>query len=244
MSLIFGGNPMGSSKNFGSTMGNSATFPHLPNLHENRESFKRHVPTQNDPSWITVGSYGVGHFLNDMTAACWFNYLLVFLTEVAGINQNAIFHFFFFWHILSLTDVGTTQAGLIMLSGQITDALWTPVVGLLSDLIPAPRFGKRKSWLLAGAILVNFSFFFVFSPCYFCKLFPVNNTTKTIMYCIFASVFNVGWATLQGTDNSSSTLYIFSESLHIWSNLATCQFKPIIQMEISFLCWERSFLFS
>lgn len=27
-------------------------------------------------------SYGVGHMLNDITSACWFTYLLLFLTNI------------------------------------------------------------------------------------------------------------------------------------------------------------------
>jgi Na+/melibiose symporter-like transporter len=36
---------------------------------------------------FTVGVYGVGHILNDLCAACWFNYLLYFLTDVMQINS-------------------------------------------------------------------------------------------------------------------------------------------------------------
>jgi Na+/melibiose symporter-like transporter len=35
---------------------------------------------------ITMGIYGTGHVFNDLAAACWFNYLLYFLTEVLGIG--------------------------------------------------------------------------------------------------------------------------------------------------------------
>lgn len=30
----------------------------------------------------SVFFYGVGHMLNDITAACWFTYLLVFMTDI------------------------------------------------------------------------------------------------------------------------------------------------------------------
>jgi len=30
----------------------------------------------------SVLSYGVGHMLNDITSACWFTYLLLFLTDI------------------------------------------------------------------------------------------------------------------------------------------------------------------
>ena len=31
---------------------------------------------------IHFWAYGVGHFINDLTAACWFNYLFFFLKKV------------------------------------------------------------------------------------------------------------------------------------------------------------------
>lgn len=64
---------------------------------------------------VHVFAYGVGHLLNDLTAACWFNYLLFFLKTV----------------------VKTEAAAVALLSGQICDGIATPIVGLLS--------GKYKS---------------------------------------------------------------------------------------------------
>lgn len=58
-----------------------------------------------------VWAYGLGHFINDMTATCWFNYLLFFLTEV----------------------VHTKAAPYAILAGQLADGIATPVVGALSD---------------------------------------------------------------------------------------------------------------
>lgn len=45
-------------------------------------------PTEDDDTWTkpvgrcSVVFYGVGHMLNDITSACWFTYLLVFLTDI------------------------------------------------------------------------------------------------------------------------------------------------------------------
>ena len=72
-------------------------------------------------SWRVRCSYGVGHVLNDLVASCWFSYLLVFLRTVLLFRS--------------------TQAGLLLLIGQISDGLATPVVGLLSDRTQS-RFGK------------------------------------------------------------------------------------------------------
>lgn len=37
----------------------------------------------------SIFSYGAGHMLNDITAACWFTYLLLFLTEI-GLQPRCI----------------------------------------------------------------------------------------------------------------------------------------------------------
>ena len=48
-----------------------------------------------------------------------------------------------------------------MLSGQIADALTTPLVGLLSDKTET-RIGKRMPWYIFGTILVIPTFLGIF----------------------------------------------------------------------------------
>ncbi|KAL1535893.1 major facilitator superfamily domain-containing protein 12-like [Salvia divinorum] len=76
--------------------------------------------------------YGVGHMLNDITSACWFTYLLVFMTDIG----------------LSPSD-----AAIVMLSGQIADGFMTVFSGELID-----RYGSFKLWHAAGSLLVAASF--------------------------------------------------------------------------------------
>ena len=64
-----------------------------------------------------IASYGVGHHLNDLCAACWFTYLLIYLES----------------DLIGLTQI---SAGIVLLSGQLADALTTPLVGWLSDTTP------------------------------------------------------------------------------------------------------------
>lgn len=54
--------------------------------------------------------YGMGHMLNDITSACWFTYLLLFLTDIGFSPRNA---------------------AIVMLSGQVADAFATVFVGEL-----------------------------------------------------------------------------------------------------------------
>lgn len=78
-------------------------------------------------------AYGVGHVLNDICASMWFTYLLVFFHLVLGFSAFL--------------------AGIMLLVGQVADALATPFVGLHSDKDDdfwLCRYGKRKTWHLLG----------------------------------------------------------------------------------------------
>ncbi|WZZ55978.1 hypothetical protein YC2023_056085 [Brassica napus] len=59
---------------------------------------------------LSVFYYGVGHMLNDITASCWFTYLLLFLTQI-GLSPR--------------------DAAIVMLSGQVADGFATVFVGEL-----------------------------------------------------------------------------------------------------------------
>lgn len=116
--------------------------------------------------------YGVGHMLNDITSACWFTYLLVFLTDI-GLSPR--------------------DAAIVMLSGQVADAFTVIFAGELID-----RFGHFKIWHGAGSILVAVSFSSVFGACVPCEIFGTNSLTmQTVGYSVFSAIFNVGWAAAQ-----------------------------------------------
>eukprot|EP00262_Sarcandra_glabra_P014041 TRINITY_DN4014_c0_g1_i1.p1 TRINITY_DN4014_c0_g1~~TRINITY_DN4014_c0_g1_i1.p1 ORF type:complete len:460 (+),score=57.93 TRINITY_DN4014_c0_g1_i1:144-1523(+) len=116
--------------------------------------------------------YGVGHMLNDITSACWFTYLLLFLTDI-GLTPR--------------------DAATVMLSGQIADGFTTIFAAELID-----RFGHFKIWHAGGSILVAISFSSVFGGCVPCKIFGNNSPIlQTVGYSIFAAIFNVGWAATQ-----------------------------------------------
>jgi hypothetical protein len=45
---------------------------------------------------VRLYAFSVGHVLNDMTAACWFSYLLIYLTQVSEgwrWSQRACMHY-------------------------------------------------------------------------------------------------------------------------------------------------------
>jgi Na+/melibiose symporter-like transporter len=121
-----------------------------------------------------VASYSLGHVLNDLSASAWFSYLIFFLKKVRHLPAP--------------------DAGLVMLCGQIADAMGTVSSGLLSDRSEgcAPLgLGRRKLWYIAGTgtVAVCFSGIFTFEP--------LRGEGQTAYYAAAASLFNVGWAAVQ-----------------------------------------------
>lgn len=118
-------------------------------------------------------SHGVGHILNDLAASVWFSYLLIYLTKVAGLSNR--------------------NSGLVVLLGQIADALFTPFIGILCDRTVC-RYGRRKLWHLIGTILTSVSF-----PMLFIRLLPEDSASllKLTYFVGVAAVFQFGWGSVQ-----------------------------------------------
>lgn len=122
--------------------------------------------------------YGIGHILNDFCASLWFTYFLVF------------FHL--------VLEFSASQAGNLMLVGQIVDAVSTPFVGYHSDQTDnsvSARYGKRKLWHLFGTTCVLISFPFIFSECIGCTM--AHKWAQMFYYAAFILIFQIGWAAVQ-----------------------------------------------
>ena len=129
------------------------------------------------PSRIRL-SYAAGHVLNDLVASCWFSYLLVFLRTVLLFPS--------------------TQAGLLLLIGQISDGLATPVVGFLSDKTDI-RFGKRRAWITIGSLIVALSFPPIFHQPFLSSLSSSTSSLALLVlyYAFFIVIFQWAWASVQ-----------------------------------------------
>lgn len=153
-----------------------------------------------------VGAYAVGHVLNDMAAAVWFSYLLLYLQEAEGLSA--------------------TLAGGVMFAGQLADALSTPLVGLASD---ASRgclgLGRRKAWNAAGVaiVAVNFSLMFggVLGP------MGLAPPAKAAALGVFAALFNVGWAAVQVSHMALVPELTRSEGMRVVLNSARYAFTVL-----------------
>ncbi|KAL4702032.1 hypothetical protein ACJJTC_019576 [Scirpophaga incertulas] len=122
--------------------------------------------------------YGIGHVLNDVCASLWFTYFLVF------------FHL--------VLEFSATQAGNLMLIGQVVDAISTPFVGYHSDRTDnslSARYGKRKLWHLFGSACVLASFPFIFTECIGCSM--THKWAQMFYFAAFIMIFQIGWATVQ-----------------------------------------------
>ncbi|KZC10942.1 Major facilitator superfamily domain-containing protein 12 [Dufourea novaeangliae] len=108
----------------------------------------------------------------------WFTYLLVFFHLVLGFDA--------------------TLSGVILLIGQVTDAIATPFVGFYSDKNDQfwlCKYGKRKTWHLIGTLCVLLAFPFIFSPCIGCE--TAHEWAQLIYYASFVVIFQFGWAAVQ-----------------------------------------------
>ncbi|RXG67728.1 Heat shock 70 kDa protein 1, partial [Armadillidium vulgare] len=124
--------------------------------------------------------YGVGHILNDLCSAIWFSYLLLY-----------------FHHVLLFPSA---LAGVVLLIGQIADALSTPFVGheadRTDDLPFCFKYGRRKTWHLIGTLSVLSSFAFIFLGCFGCTEMT-SPWARVLYFSPFVIVFQFGWACTQ-----------------------------------------------
>ena len=92
--------------------------------------------------------FSLGTVLNDCCASCWFNFLFVFLERVQGLSGS--------------------QVGAVFLTGQLSDAVATPLIGYLADRAQGLHvlgLGRRQIFYLLGVVIVSLSFVFVFAVC-------------------------------------------------------------------------------
>lgn len=120
--------------------------------------------------------YSFGHVYNDLCASVWFSYTLLYFK-------------------LNFDDY---TAGLLLLLGQVADAISTPIIGYASDKdyrYFICKYGRRKIWHLIGTLCVTLSFPFIFNACFVCD--ESGFWIKFAYYASFIALFQFGWAAVQ-----------------------------------------------
>lgn len=108
----------------------------------------------------------------------------------AAVGDNASYGFVSAFLLFFLTDIARVSpviAGSISSIGGIWNSLWSPVVGYLSDKSES-RFGRRRPWILAGALLLFAATVLLFTS------IGAGNIGKSIYYCVMAILFWTGYS--------------------------------------------------
>ncbi|XP_018331532.1 major facilitator superfamily domain-containing protein 12 isoform X2 [Agrilus planipennis] len=111
--------------------------------------------------------FGLGHVYNDLCASVWFSYTLFYLQIVM--------------------EIPSTTAGLLIMTGQVTDAIATPVAGWTID-----RVGTRRAWHATGTLFVTIGFSLIFAVNN-----NGNNYLSVLVYTSLIILFQIGWALVQ-----------------------------------------------
>ncbi|XP_030751839.1 major facilitator superfamily domain-containing protein 12-like [Sitophilus oryzae] len=112
-------------------------------------------------------SFGLGHIFNDLCAAIWFSYMLFYLHVVLNLES--------------------TTAGMLLMLGQLVDAIATPLAGWAIDYT-----GNKRILHFGGTIAVATGFSLIFSYKH------AELTTAAILHYVLAiALFQIGWAVVQ-----------------------------------------------
>ncbi|XP_026319646.1 major facilitator superfamily domain-containing protein 12-like [Hyposmocoma kahamanoa] len=150
--------------------------------------------------------YGLGHVYNDLCAAMWFSYMMLYFQAVLEMRAAA--------------------AGAMLLLGQVVDALATPIVGVLAD-----KYSTKKSWHLSGCLLVSTTFPLLFVRCWGCWLSTSSEPTylswwMPLYYAILIIFFQIGWAIVQ--ISHLSMIPAISDSLQVRSELTSIRYMASV----------------
>lgn len=125
------------------------------------------VESQSTLSIFAKVGYGFGHVFNDLCATVWFSYMLLFLKDVLMMPGSA---------------------GSLMTLGQIGDAIFSAIVGYMTD-----RYSTKRNWHIMGTAIVALSF-----PLLFLMQRDVLPYWGNLFYFgLFIVLFQCGWATVQ-----------------------------------------------
>ncbi len=112
---------------------------------------------------------------------------------VCDLGGNLYFTVIAFWLLNFLTDtvhLSAALAGTVVLVGKIWDAVTDPAVGILSDRTVSP-WGRRRPWLLFGALPLAATMVFMFSAPGYISSQQGLFWWALIAYCLLGTAYTV-----------------------------------------------------
>lgn len=82
--------------------------------------------------------------------------------EISASSSNTIIGFLYLYYLTDVVGLRPAFAGLAILLGKLWDAVTDPMVGILSDRTKS-RWGRRRIYLLLGALPLGITFFFLWA---------------------------------------------------------------------------------
>lgn len=141
----------------------------MSNINPSEPSPSPGIPQTKPLSLPTKLAYGAGDLGPAITANIIATFMLIFFTNVAGLNAGL--------------------AGNILAVGKIWDAINDPIVGVLSDRTKHP-WGRRLPWMLYGAIPFGITFFLQWLVPHFSDDQNINTWSLFGYYVIISILFN------------------------------------------------------
>lgn len=84
-----------------------------------------------------------------------------------------LLHSFELLFFMKVVELSASEAGLMLLIGQIADAVFSPITGYLGDHVNIPflskRIGRRKSWHFLATVLMAVALPLLFNQCFLCN---------------------------------------------------------------------------
>ena len=82
--------------------------------------------------------------------------------ELSATSSNTIIGFLYLYYLTDVVGLRPAYAGLAILLGKLWDAFTDPLIGTISDRTTS-RWGRRRIYLLLGAIPLGLTFFFLWA---------------------------------------------------------------------------------
>ena len=152
-------------------------------------------------------SCAVGHVFIDLYTQLLFSFQIVFFMKVL--------------------ELSASQAGLIVLIGELSDAAMSLVFGYLGDNVNVPilsnKIGRRKSWHLLATFLMAICVPLLFNKCFLCDERD-QNWLPLVYFGFFSALGKICYSTV--SINHLAFITNVAEQVSEFTSLIALRFVP------------------